>query len=135
MANRRYETLVVMHPDLGEPGGKDLATKIRGIIENQPGSTILQVLEWGQRDLAYLIEKQRRGIYVLFEFTTSPAGLAEVERQLKIMEPVLRFISVRREDDDPLAAPPRTSRYADAEEAPAEEMTEREEAPRDQEGA
>lgn len=137
MAQRRYETLVVMHPDLGEPGARELATKIRGIIESHDGS-ILQVLEWGQRELAYLIQKQRRGIYVLFEYHASPAGLAELDRQLKILDPVLRHISVRQDEDAPLAVAPRTSRYADADEAPADRPTEREE-PReernDQEGA
>jgi small subunit ribosomal protein S6 len=132
MAHRRYETLVVMHPDLGDPGAKELATKIRGIIEAQ-GGEILQVLEWGQRELAYLIEKQRRGIYVLFEFRASAAGLSEMERQLRIMDPILRHISVRQDDDAPLATAPRTSRYADADDAPAERAPERDE-PAEQEG-
>lgn len=120
MAQRRYETLVVMHPDLGDPGARDLATKIKGIIEAQDGSSIMQVLEWGTRELAYLVDKQRRGIYMLFEYKISAAGLAEVERQLRIMDPVLRHISVRQDEDAPLATAPRPPRPFDADEAPAD---------------
>lgn len=119
MAQRRYETLVVMHQDLGDPGARDLATKIRGIIEAHEGS-IIQVLEWGTRELAYLVDKQRRGIYMLFEFRTTASGLAEMERQLRIMDPVLRHISVRQDEDAPLAAAPRPPRAFDADEAPAD---------------
>ena len=102
MANRRYETLVVMHPDLGEPGGKELAAKIRGIIESQEGSSILQVLEWGQRELAYLIEKQRRGIYFLFEFLRELVGiliLVQLDVGLYVFQRVRRKTPNFRLDD------------------------------------
>ena len=59
MAGRRYETLVLIHPDQGEPGAKELTARIRSLLEDQ-GATISQVLEWGMRELAYPIAKQRR---------------------------------------------------------------------------
>lgn len=118
MADRRYETLVVIHPDLGEPGAKDLVNRIRGIVEAQ-GATVSQVQEWGMRELAFPIEKQKRGFYALFEYRGSPAGLSEVERQLKIMDNVLRHVSVRQAENAPPAAPPRTLRR-DADELPPE---------------
>jgi small subunit ribosomal protein S6 len=107
MADRRYETLVLIHPEQGEAGSKELAARIKTLIEEQ-GGTVSQVQEWGLRDLAYLVEKQRRAFYVLFEYRASSKGLDEVERNLKLMDPVLRFIAVRQAEN----APPATFRPA-----------------------
>jgi ribosomal protein S6 len=52
MAGRRYETLVLIHPDQGEAGAKDVTARIKSLIEDQQG-TISQILEWGMRELAY----------------------------------------------------------------------------------
>src|SRR5215470_1147341 len=108
MAERRYETLVLIHPEQGEPGSKELAARIRTLGEEQ-GGTVSQVQEWGLRDLAYLVAKQRRAFYVLFEYRTSPKALQEIERNLKLMDPVLRFVSVRQAENAP-PTPPRTAR-------------------------
>jgi small subunit ribosomal protein S6 len=119
MADRRYETLVLIHPEQGEPGAKDLATRIKSLIEDQ-GGTVSQVLEWGTRDLAYPIGKQRRAIYVLFEYRIGVGGLRESERNIKLMDPVLRFISVQQAEN----APPATLRHqrpAEAETAESDE--------------
>jgi len=117
MADRRYETLVLIHPEQGEPGAKDLTTRIRSLIEDQGGS-VSQVLEWGTRDLAYPIGKQRRAIYVLFEYRIGVRGLRESERNIKLMDPVLRFISVQQAEN----APPATLRQQRPAEAEASEV-------------
>jgi len=113
MADRRYETLVLIHPEQGEAGSKELAARIQALIEDQ-GGTVSQVQEWGQRELAYLIGKQRRAFYVLFEYRTAPKALQEVERNLTLMEPVLRFVSVRQAENAP-PAPLRSVRRPDRE--------------------
>src|SRR4029453_19675795 len=109
MAERRYETLVLIHPEQGEPGSKELASHIRTLIEEE-GGTVSQVQEWGLRDLAYLVDKQRRAFYVLFEYRATPKALDEIERNLKLMDPVLRFIAVRQAGDAPPAGPRRRLR-------------------------
>jgi small subunit ribosomal protein S6 len=108
MADRRYETLVLIHTDLGEPGAKDLTSRIQKLIEDQGGS-IGQVQDWGLRELAYLVAKQRRAFYALFEYRATSAGLREIERNLTLMEHVLRFVSVRQAENAP-PAPPRPRR-------------------------
>ena len=118
MADRRYETLVVIHPDQGEPGVKELAARIRKLIEEQ-GGTVSQVQEWGLRDLAYVVAKQRRAFYVLFEYRASSKALAEVERNLKLTDAVLRLVSVRQAENAP-PAPPRPSRRFEREEGELE---------------
>ena len=115
MADRRYETLVLIHPDQGEPGSKEVAARIRTLIEDQGGS-ISQVQEWGMRDLSHLVGKQRRAFYVLFEYRAAPKGLAEVERNLKLMDAVLRHVSVRQAENAPPAAP-RVARRPEREES------------------
>jgi small subunit ribosomal protein S6 len=115
MADRRYETLVLIHPEQGEAGSKELAGRIRTLIEEQ-GGTVSQVQEWGQRDLAYLVAKQRRAFYLLFEYRATPVALQEVERNLTLMDPVLRFVSVRQAENAP-PAPLRPARRPDRDDA------------------
>ena len=93
MADRRYETLVLIHPDAGEPGAKEIAERIKKLIEDQ-GGTVSQVQDWGARELAYLIAKQRRAFYVLFEYRATSKALLEIERNLKLQDTVLRYLSV-----------------------------------------
>jgi len=115
MADRRYESLVLLHPDAGEPGAKEIADRVKKLIEDQGGS-VSQVQEWGLRDLAYLLAKQRRAFYVLFEFRATPKALLEVERNLKLMDRVLRFVSVRQAENAPPAPPRPTARKPEREE-------------------
>jgi len=103
MADRRYETLVLIHPEQGEAGSKELAARIQKLMEEQ-GATVSQVQDWNLRDLAYLVAKQRRAFYVLFEYRATPKALQEIERNLTLMDPVLRFISVRQAENAPPAA-------------------------------
>ena len=122
MPNRRYETLILIHPEQGEAGTKELVSRIRQLAENQ-GAVISQLQEWGARELAYPIERQRRAYHVLLEYRASPAALLEIERNLKLMEPVLRYLSVRQAENAPPAVarptfggdvpPPRSVENAD----------------------
>jgi small subunit ribosomal protein S6 len=114
MADRRYETLVLIHPDMGEPGAKELAARIKTLIEEQ-GGMVSQVQEWGLRELAYLLAKQRRAFYVLFEFRATSKALSEIERNLRLMDRVLRYASLRQAENAP-PAPPRPARRPEREE-------------------
>jgi small subunit ribosomal protein S6 len=104
MPNRRYETLILIHPEQGDAGSKDVVARIRQLAETQ-GAAISQLQEWGVRDLAYPIDRQRRAYHVLLEYRATPQALSEIERNLKLMEPVLRYLSVRQAENAPPAAP------------------------------
>jgi len=95
--------MVVFRSDLQEAGTKDQIERVRKSLEGH-GATIGGIHEWGLRDLAYDIGKERRGYYVLVEYVGSSAALAELERMLKLSDAVLRFVSVRQEKGAPAAA-------------------------------
>ncbi len=102
---RRYETMIVLRTDLQEAGVKEQIERVRKLLETQ-GATIGGIHEWGLRELAYVIQKERRGFYVLVEYNATAAAVAELERTLKLSDFVLRFVSIRQEHDSPPAVPP-----------------------------
>lgn len=102
MPDRRYETLILLHPDLGEAGAHEQVTRVQSLMEEK-GAAVTAAHEYGQRDLAYPVREQRRAVFALFEFRASSAALAEIERNLRLMDPVLRFLSVRQDEDAPPA--------------------------------
>ena len=101
---RRYETMIVLRTDLQEAGVKEQTERIRKLLETQ-GAIVGGIHEWGLRELAYAIRKERRGYYVLVEYTAAAAAVAELERNLKLSDFVLRFISIRQDQDTPPATP------------------------------
>jgi len=103
-----YETLTILRPELPETRLKEICTWMQGIVENGQGK-ILQVDEWGMRNLAYRIQKQKRGYYVRLEYDASPAALQELERNFRLSEDVMRFLSIVRDapsEKRPVAPPP-----------------------------
>jgi len=102
MAERRYETLLLVRPDQGESGLKDVLTRVTSLVTDQ-GGTVSQEQIWGLRDLSYEIDDEKRAYYALVEFRATGPALAEMERNLKLMEPVMRFLSVRQDENAPPA--------------------------------
>lgn len=90
----RYETLFVLHPDLPEAQRKETIGRMQRLVESMNGQDFA-VEEWGLRDLAYLIQKQSRGLYVRVEYTSHPDVVKELERTMKLADEILRFVSVR----------------------------------------
>ena len=91
-----YEHMLIARQDISAQAVDALATHLKTIIENEGGKVEKQEY-WGLRTLAYRIKKNRKGHYVLLNLNAPAKAIAELERQLKINEDVLRFISVRVE--------------------------------------
>jgi small subunit ribosomal protein S6 len=104
----RYETLCILHPELAETRIKELTAWMQKILEGAQG-TVLRVDEWGMRDLGFRLKKQRRGYYVHIEHESSPLALKELERNLRLNEDVLRFLSVRCTTPAPAPIPASSS--------------------------
>lgn len=115
---RPYETLVVLRTDLGDEGAK-LLTRFETVITGQGGS-IDENRDWGVRDLAYPIGKQRQGHFHLIEYQAEPQTVKELERNLRIVEGVLRFVSVQQEHTG--LPEPRVREHYDRRDAPLSEM-------------
>ena len=90
-----YETLCIFHPELPEARVKELNVWMQKIVEGANG-TVVRADEWGIRDLAHLIKKQKRGYYLRLEYDAPGATVKELERNLRINENVLRFLSTVR---------------------------------------
>lgn len=93
---RKYESLFILRPDLEESKRVELIEKFKAIV-NADGE-MGTVEEWGMRKLAYEIEKFREGYYVLFNFKANTTLPAELERNFKIAEEVVRYVVINREE-------------------------------------
>ncbi len=91
-----YETVVVINTKLGEDGIKAMVEKVSNLITQN--GTLESVDEWGKRRLAYPIEDETEGYYVLFNFTSAPSFPAELDRVYKITEGILRTLIIAKED-------------------------------------
>jgi small subunit ribosomal protein S6 len=121
-----YETLCILHPELLEARVKELGSWMQKIVESANG-TVGKVDQWGLRDLAYDIKKQRRGHYVRLEYEASAEAVRELERNLRISDDVLRFLSVAQEPQVQAAEPQTPTASAPTQSTPApsvEETTE-----------
>ena len=87
----KYETVFIVNPELGEEAAKAMLEKFSGIITGN-GGNIEKVDEWGKKKLAYEIDDQAEGYYVLYTFTSAPDFPAELDRVLKITEGVMRSL-------------------------------------------
>ncbi len=93
---RDYELTLIVHPDLDETALTALVDKAKGWIVDA-GGTIVKVDVWGKRRMAYAIRKQREGQYVYVQAQMAPAFTAELERNLRFLEPVMRFLLIAAE--------------------------------------
>jgi ribosomal protein S6 len=98
-----YETLFLVHPEKGLRM-KEFIERFKKVVEGQEG-TVTQVEEWGIRDLAYKIEKQGRGYYTLFRYQGTGRAVDELERNLKLTDGILRYLTVRYDEEAALAGP------------------------------
>ena len=90
-----YESVLVISLKLGDEGVQSVIEKFKSVIERH--ATLDGVDEWGRRRLAYPINKESEGYYVLFNFTGTAEFPAELDRRYKIADGVLRSLIVKKE--------------------------------------
>ncbi len=88
---RNYEVVFIVNPDLDETALNSLVERVKAWITDA-GGTVAKVDLWGRRRMAYIIRKQREGQYVLVQAQIAPSFTAELERNLRFLEPVMRFL-------------------------------------------
>lgn len=90
---RKYETFFIMDPDLPDEITAVVDEKVKTVVTSSGGS-VLTYVPWGKKKLAYTVKKRTRGHYVLMEYAGDPKLVAELERNMRLDERVLKFITV-----------------------------------------
>jgi small subunit ribosomal protein S6 len=106
---RRYETIFIASPVLTDEQVDDLVRNFEGIIAEQ-GGELLKTDKWGRKKLAYEVQKFSEGYYTLFEMNAGPNLIAELERRFRNHDSVIKFMSVRM-DEQAKAADRQKARY------------------------
>jgi len=91
---RVYEELFIVKPDAPEEEVDAYIGQLKELITNGKG-TVEKADKWGTRKLAYRVQKYNEGLYVLFQFSSSPELVKEIERRMRVTDMVIKFITVR----------------------------------------
>ncbi|MGL5055388.1 MAG: 30S ribosomal protein S6 [Fusobacteriaceae bacterium] len=92
---KKYEIMFIINPTILEEGRETVIEKVTTIL-TKAGSNVLKSEKWGERKLAYPIDKKKTGFYVLTTFEIDGTKLAEVETKLNITEELMRYIIVKQ---------------------------------------
>lgn len=93
---KKYEIMFIINPTVLEEGREAVIEKVTGILA-AAGAKIEKTEKWGDRKLAYPIDKKKTGFYVLTTFEVDGTVLSEVETKLNIVEEVMRYIIVKQD--------------------------------------
>jgi small subunit ribosomal protein S6 len=93
---RSYEVIFILDPALADDAVEVAIAAAKGVV-TKGGGEVVEVQKWGKKRLAYEIKKRREGHYIYFRMSAPTKGVAELERHLKIAEPVLKYLTVLME--------------------------------------
>ena len=103
--SREYETTYILRSTVPNETVAEVNTRVKGIIESM-GGKILKVDNWGKRRLAYEVSKERKGIYLYWLYLAQPGVAEEVERNLRMLDNVIRYLTVKVDESVDVAARP-----------------------------
>ncbi len=92
----KYESIIIIGQDVEEEGIKALISRFTDLINTE--GKVSDVVEMGKRKLAYDIKKNKEGFYVLFNFEAKPELIAELERNYRITDEIIKFITVKKDE-------------------------------------
>ena len=99
MAEKRvYEVIFIVDPDTQEEEMTRLTTNLSGVITDQ-GGTVTRNEVLGRRQLAYRIGRKNEGVYVIFEVEGTGGEIAELERRMRVNDAIMRYMTVRVDED------------------------------------
>ena len=111
----KYELALVVSAKLDSEGVAAVVENAKQLIERF-GGQVSEVEEWGKRKLAYEIQKQTEAFYFFVQFEAEATAPSEIESRMRIMENVLRYLVIRKDENDTFKVTP--------EKAPADEIAE-----------
>ncbi len=114
MKLRHYETMFLLHPELNNEARDDAVEKFSSII-TEDGGQIINIDQWPLRKLAYKVQKQTHGYYVVFDFGAKASTIHELTRNFRLDERVMKFITTKLSDE--FNAEKAADKYAESKEA------------------
>ena len=90
---REYETIYLMRPDVTKESAGKIASRIDEVVKRENGKLTL-VETWGRRQLSYTVRRCRRAVYVYFKYIGGSTLVAELERNLRMLDDVIKFQTV-----------------------------------------
>jgi small subunit ribosomal protein S6 len=103
--SREYETIYIVRPNMSNEGVAEVNERVRNIIENM-GGKIIKVDNWGKRRLAYEVKKERKGIYLYWLYLATRGVVEEIERNMRMLDSVIRYLTVKVDVDIDVGARP-----------------------------
>jgi len=90
-----YELTFIVQIDANEDAMQATVDQVKGWVEANDNGQVIKIDRWGRRKLAYEIDGQREGFYVLFEANIEPDYIPEIERDMKLSDEVLRYLIIK----------------------------------------
>ncbi len=94
MLMTEYETTVVLRPELGGDAVETTLDRVRDVVKTN-GGKLIAINHWGKKKLAYEVSKHGRGIYVHTQYLGQKGLVAELERNLRISDNVIRYLTIK----------------------------------------
>lgn len=92
-----YESVLIARQDLGASQVNNLVSELSEVVKKE-GGEVVKVDNWGLKNLAYRIKKNRKGHYVVLNISAPATAIAEYERLLRVNEDVIRYMTVKVDD-------------------------------------
>src|SRR5688572_26439806 len=102
---REYETIYILRPNTPNEGVAEVNARIKNVIEGM-GGKIIKVDNWGKRRLAYEVAKERKGIYLYWQYLAQPGVVEEAERNLRMLDNVIRYLTTKVDENVDVTARP-----------------------------
>ncbi len=99
----KYESVLIARQDLGTSQVNSLVDNLKEIV-NAQGGEVVRVDNWGLKNLAYRIKKNRKGYYVLLNISAPAQAIAEYERVMRVNEDIIRYMTVKVEEFSEVSA-------------------------------
>jgi len=89
-----YEEVLIFDPDIDDRTREELVIKVQSLITGE-GGEILKTESWGQRKLAYELNKRQKGYYILLYFKAFPSSVVKLEKLCRVSEHIIKFMIIR----------------------------------------
>ncbi len=111
----KYESVIIARQDLGAAQVNSMIEELTAVLSSE-GGEVVKVDNWGLKNLAYRIKKNRKGYYVLLNIIAPAKAVTEYERRVRLNEDIIRYMTVRVDDfNNEVASDEETTDNVDAE--------------------